>query len=171
MTPAKISLILQKLARRGVRRASRLSERLRVFIGGVLTSQDRILGDASLSSVFASPCLLLAILDGLVSLPRQSRVASNLRTISRLLRLLRSPRFFFTSSRQFALVRLSAMEILLDRDVTLEILAATQTLRRLTLRSKIASAKVVQILLSRPCLLYTSPSPRDATLSRMPSSA
>ena len=23
----------------------------------------------------------------------------------------------------------------------------------------------------RPCLLYTSPSPRDATLSRMPSSA
>ena len=26
-------------------------------------------------------------------------------------------------------------------------------------------------LLSRVCLLYTSPSPRDATLSRMPSSA
>ena len=25
--------------------------------------------------------------------------------------------------------------------------------------------------LSSPCLLYTSPSPRDATLSRMPSSA
>ena len=25
--------------------------------------------------------------------------------------------------------------------------------------------------LDRPCLLYTSPSPRDATLSRMPSSA
>ena len=25
--------------------------------------------------------------------------------------------------------------------------------------------------LSEPCLLYTSPSPRDATLSRMPSSA
>ena len=24
---------------------------------------------------------------------------------------------------------------------------------------------------SKPCLLYTSPSPRDATLSRMPSSA
>ena len=26
-------------------------------------------------------------------------------------------------------------------------------------------------LMLRPCLLYTSPSPRDATLSRMPSSA
>ena len=25
--------------------------------------------------------------------------------------------------------------------------------------------------IARPCLLYTSPSPRDATLSRMPSSA
>ena len=27
------------------------------------------------------------------------------------------------------------------------------------------------VALSGPCLLYTSPSPRDATLSRMPSSA
>ena len=27
------------------------------------------------------------------------------------------------------------------------------------------------IRLTKPCLLYTSPSPRDATLSRMPSSA
>ena len=26
-------------------------------------------------------------------------------------------------------------------------------------------------LVNKPCLLYTSPSPRDATLSRMPSSA
>ena len=30
---------------------------------------------------------------------------------------------------------------------------------------------VVGLLLYIPCLLYTSPSPRDATLSRMPSSA
>ena len=30
-------------------------------------------------------------------------------------------------------------------------------------------AKIVEPL--KPCLLYTSPSPRDATLSRMPSSA
>ena len=29
----------------------------------------------------------------------------------------------------------------------------------------------IQFLKSRGCLLYTSPSPRDATLSRMPSSA
>ena len=28
-----------------------------------------------------------------------------------------------------------------------------------------------QVELIQPCLLYTSPSPRDATLSRMPSSA
>ena len=28
-----------------------------------------------------------------------------------------------------------------------------------------------RLILSYPCLLYTSPSPRDATLSRMPSSA
>ena len=33
------------------------------------------------------------------------------------------------------------------------------------------SMKVPEVLLSGNCLLYTSPSPRDATLSRMPSSA
>ena len=30
---------------------------------------------------------------------------------------------------------------------------------------------VLRLLLANGCLLYTSPSPRDATLSRMPSSA
>ena len=30
---------------------------------------------------------------------------------------------------------------------------------------------VIERLAANPCLLYTSPSPRDATLSRMPSSA
>ena len=41
----------------------------------------------------------------------------------------------------------------------------------------IANSLVAQMLYldsddnSKPCLLYTSPSPRDATLSRMPSSA
>ena len=30
---------------------------------------------------------------------------------------------------------------------------------------------LVKMELTEPCLLYTSPSPRDATLSRMPSSA
>ena len=33
------------------------------------------------------------------------------------------------------------------------------------------SSAVEEILRYQPCLLYTSPSPRDATLSRMPSSA
>ena len=34
------------------------------------------------------------------------------------------------------------------------------------------TSKLLSLLLRhRPCLLYTSPSPRDATLSRMPSSA
>ena len=35
----------------------------------------------------------------------------------------------------------------------------------------ITSIILETIVLSRHCLLYTSPSPRDATLSRMPSSA
>ena len=35
---------------------------------------------------------------------------------------------------------------------------------------KSISARIAKVLPS-PCLLYTSPSPRDATLSRMPSSA
>ena len=43
------------------------------------------------------------------------------------------------------------------------------------LRSKARSSgvylRVVKNSLARRCLLYTSPSPRDATLSRMPSSA
>ena len=30
---------------------------------------------------------------------------------------------------------------------------------------------IANVIMSQPCLLYTSPSPRDATLSRMPSSA
>ena len=34
-----------------------------------------------------------------------------------------------------------------------------------------ANLSLSSILLNHPCLLYTSPSPRDATLSRMPSSA
>ena len=39
-------------------------------------------------------------------------------------------------------------------------------------RSKVkVVAEKLQMLGSRSCLLYTSPSPRDATLSRMPSSA
>ena len=37
--------------------------------------------------------------------------------------------------------------------------------------SDIARARKFNIEWDNPCLLYTSPSPRDATLSRMPSSA
>ena len=42
------------------------------------------------------------------------------------------------------------------------------TKERLELMSNAAKDTLVALL---PCLLYTSPSPRDATLSRMPSSA
>ena len=38
-------------------------------------------------------------------------------------------------------------------------------------REKLVEHDYAGILLYDPCLLYTSPSPRDATLSRMPSSA
>ena len=40
-----------------------------------------------------------------------------------------------------------------------------------TLRVPQEKLDVVHTLLTEACLLYTSPSPRDATLSRMPSSA
>ena len=44
---------------------------------------------------------------------------------------------------------------------------------RLTIPSKwrIPGGDNTYLALPNPCLLYTSPSPRDATLSRMPSSA
>ena len=43
--------------------------------------------------------------------------------------------------------------------------------RALTMLIEAASATLVDKALPCTCLLYTSPSPRDATLSRMPSSA
>ena len=51
-------------------------------------------------------------------------------------------------------------------------IAASQAMEYLSKSDK----EVIPVLLSamdeaNPCLLYTSPSPRDATLSRMPSSA
>ena len=39
------------------------------------------------------------------------------------------------------------------------------------IKSTVDYSKLVEILKYQSCLLYTSPSPRDATLSRMPSSA
>ena len=49
---------------------------------------------------------------------------------------------------------------------TLPIPAETITIPAETIRERVAAASVMRV-----CLLYTSPSPRDATLSRMPSSA
>ena len=48
-----------------------------------------------------------------------------------------------------------------------------QVAKRIVLKdkSKKYSRKIKEAILARSCLLYTSPSPRDATLSRMPSSA
>ena len=48
-----------------------------------------------------------------------------------------------------------------------------KTIRDYKLTSGISSLlkKGEPVSVAQPCLLYTSPSPRDATLSRMPSSA
>ena len=49
---------------------------------------------------------------------------------------------------------------------------ATEVLRALDKLAKIGTEKVAaEMQEAAGCLLYTSPSPRDATLSRMPSSA
>ena len=41
----------------------------------------------------------------------------------------------------------------------------------MSLVSPVITLRIVALRLGRPCLLYTSPSPRDGLLSRMPSSA
>ena len=49
-----------------------------------------------------------------------------------------------------------------------------EALNVLTFTKRRAAVEIKQVLesaISNACLLYTSPSPRDATLSRMPSSA
>ena len=43
--------------------------------------------------------------------------------------------------------------------------------RRGTQLLDVCSAEIAALVMSLPCLLYTSPSPRDGLLSRMPSSA
>ena len=52
---------------------------------------------------------------------------------------------------------------------------ATGDMLREAIRAKTEIGHQAKLLMDRgelvPCLLYTSPSPRDATLSRMPSSA
>ena len=56
------------------------------------------------------------------------------------------------------------------RDELLEI-AKEKNLKIITIEDLIAHRRVSEKLVSRSCLLYTSPSPRDRTRSRMPSSA
>ena len=43
--------------------------------------------------------------------------------------------------------------------------------RRKFFKAAAATGAAATAAVAMPCLLYTSPSPRDATLSRMPSSA
>ena len=44
------------------------------------------------------------------------------------------------------------------------------SVKKVSFKSELLNKKL-KITVSNACLLYTSPSPRDATLSRMPSSA
>ena len=46
-----------------------------------------------------------------------------------------------------------------------------ETKNSFTIETASETATVQELIKLRVCLLYTSPSPRDATLSRMPSSA
>ena len=43
--------------------------------------------------------------------------------------------------------------------------------KRIAMRSNSGTSVEYQCIKAKPCLLYTSPSPRDRTRSRMPSSA
>ena len=64
-----------------------------------------------------------------------------------------------------------------EREVEAILFAAAEPLEISTIESKISKNINVKKILEKlqklysTCLLYTSPSPRDATLSRMPSSA
>ena len=62
-------------------------------------------------------------------------------------------------------------KIHIERDLSVErhALAARRTLREISLISQLDHENVLGLL--EGCLLYTSPSPRDGLLSRMPSSA
>ena len=60
-------------------------------------------------------------------------------------------------------VQLTDGKFALDPELTTKADAAKDELKRITIKNFDVMIK--------PCLLYTSPSPRDATLSRMPSSA
>ena len=72
------------------------------------------------------------------------------------------------SSRQHRLGLTASAAVKLARRQIAEALALTP--QRLVFTSGATEANNLA-LLGHACLLYTSPSPRDATLSRMPSSA
>ena len=62
----------------------------------------------------------------------------------------------------------------IDPEMALEVLLSDKSLNQLVLRRQqdgVESITGYYRVPVEPCLLYTSPSPRDATLSRMPSSA
>ena len=61
----------------------------------------------------------------------------------------------------------------MDNQVTVEISARHVHLSQADLETLFGKgyALTVKKMLSQPCLLYTSPSPRDRSVSRMPSSA
>ena len=62
--------------------------------------------------------------------------------------------------------------LVFERDVS-AVLPAREgdVLNERLLATRLAGAEIERAVLAMGCLLYTSPSPRDATLSRMPSSA
>ena len=66
-------------------------------------------------------------------------------------------------------LRLSPAPVNYDSDGAIEVIE--QALVRDERNAKLYLQLLDIYMHTRPCLLYTSPSPRDATLSRMPSSA
>ena len=64
---------------------------------------------------------------------------------------------------------ISSLKLQLD-ELDTQLINALDELKRTSKKLLISSSKE-KILEDEICLLYTSPSPRDATLSRMPSSA
>ena len=81
--------------------------------------------------------------------------------------------FFDGQSQSFDLVPLPLLEIAIvaSRDTKAVDMLVIPVLVEFKLMEIDDEFRWLGILLLKPCLLYTSPSPRDATLSRMPSSA
>ena len=82
-----------------------------------------------------------------------------------LLKVLRSKDYF----RQIPVIMLTARADIQDRLTALRIGVDDYLLKPFEEEELIA--RIQNLLKNYSCLLYTSPSPRDATLSRMPSSA